>query len=79
MADIGTALYAYSAVLAALYTRDRTGRGAVIPIAMLDVIAEMMGFALNGVLHGGRSCSGHAKALLLRRGLIAAFLGMRRR
>lgn len=53
VADIGTALYAYSAVLAALYTRDRTGRGAVIPVAMLDVIAEMMGFALNGVLHGG--------------------------
>ncbi|MFF1690179.1 MULTISPECIES: CaiB/BaiF CoA transferase family protein [unclassified Streptomyces] len=53
IADIGTALYAYSAVLAALYERDRTGHGTVIPIAMLDVVAEMMGFALNGVLHGG--------------------------
>ena len=31
------------------------------------------------VLHGGRSCSGHAKALLLRRGIAAAFVGMRRR
>jgi itaconate CoA-transferase len=53
VADIGTALYAYSSVLAALYERERTGRGAVIPIAMLDVAAEMMGFALNQVLHGG--------------------------
>ncbi|MDA3644239.1 CoA transferase [Saccharopolyspora indica] len=53
VADIGTALYAYSSVLAALYDRDRTGRGTVIPIAMLDVVAEMMGFALNAVLHGG--------------------------
>jgi crotonobetainyl-CoA:carnitine CoA-transferase CaiB-like acyl-CoA transferase len=53
VADIGTALYAYSAVLAALYDRDRTGRGAVVPIAMLDVVGEMMGFALNQVLHGG--------------------------
>jgi itaconate CoA-transferase len=53
IADIGTALYAYSAVLAALYDRDRTGRGALIPIAMLDVVAEMMGFALNTVIHGG--------------------------
>jgi len=53
IADIGTALYAYSSVLAALYHRERTGRGAVIPIAMLDVTAEMMGFALNQVLHGG--------------------------
>ncbi len=53
VADIGTALYAYSAVLAALYDRERTGRGAVIAVAMLDVVAEMMGFALNTVVHGG--------------------------
>ena len=33
VADIGTALYAYSAVLAALYDREHTGRGAVIPVA----------------------------------------------
>ncbi len=52
VADVGTALYTYSAVLAALYDRERTGRGAVIPIAMLDVVSEMMGFALNQVLHG---------------------------
>jgi itaconate CoA-transferase len=53
IADVGTALYAFSSVLAALYQRERTGRGAVIPIAMLDVTAEMMGFALNQVLHTG--------------------------
>src|SRR5690349_24182784 len=32
IADIGTALYAYFSVLAALYERERTGRGAVIPV-----------------------------------------------
>ncbi|MFF1553036.1 CaiB/BaiF CoA transferase family protein [Rhodococcus erythropolis] len=53
VADVGTALYAYSAVLAALYDRERTGRGAVIPIAMLDTVSEMMGFALNQVIHSG--------------------------
>ena len=53
IADIGTALYAYFSVLAALYERERTGRGAVIPVAMLDVAAEMMGSSLNQVLHGG--------------------------
>jgi len=53
LADIGTALYAYSAILAGLFTRERTGRGAVIPIAMLDVVSEMMGFALNKVIHSG--------------------------
>ena len=53
LADIGTGLYAYSGVLSALYQRERTGRGSVIPVAMLDVVAEMMGFALNQVIHGG--------------------------
>src|SRR5690349_6724975 len=31
----------------------QSGRGAVIPVAMLDVAAEMMGSSLNQVLHGG--------------------------
>src|ERR1700689_3373661 len=53
IADIGTALYAYSSILAALYEREGTGRGAIIPIAMLDVVAEMMSLALNTVLFGG--------------------------
>ncbi len=53
LADVGTALYAYSGILTALYHREHTGRGSIIPIAMLDVVAEMMGFALNQVIHGG--------------------------
>ena len=53
MADVGTALYALSAILAALFVRERTGEGAVIPIAMFDVAAEMMGFALNQFIHTG--------------------------
>ena len=53
IADVGTALYAYSAVLAALYDRERTGAGAVIPIAMLDTVAEMMGPVVNQVIHAG--------------------------
>ena len=53
LADIGTALYGYSAILAALYDRERQGRGAIIPIAMLDVVGEMMGFAINQVIHTG--------------------------
>jgi crotonobetainyl-CoA:carnitine CoA-transferase CaiB-like acyl-CoA transferase len=40
-------------VLAALYDREHTGLGAVISIAMLDAVSEMMGFALNQVLHAG--------------------------
>ncbi|AVL99079.1 formyl-CoA transferase [Gordonia iterans] len=53
VADIGTALYVYSSVLAALYERERTGAGAIIEIAMLDVIAEFMGAPLNQAIHTG--------------------------
>lgn len=53
LADVGTALYGYSAILAALYDRERQGRGAIIPIAMLDVVGEMMGFAINQMIHTG--------------------------
>ncbi|MFT3660766.1 MAG: CaiB/BaiF CoA-transferase family protein [Gordonia sp. (in: high G+C Gram-positive bacteria)] len=53
VADIGTALYVYSTVLAALFERERTGAGAVVEIAMLDVIAEFMGAPLNQVIHTG--------------------------
>ena len=53
IADVGTGLYALSAVLTALYDRDRTGRGTVISISMFDVVAELMGFAINQVIHTG--------------------------
>jgi len=53
IADVGTALYALAAVLTALYDRDRTGRGTVVSVSMFDVVAEMMGFAINQVLHTG--------------------------
>ncbi|MFD6065353.1 CaiB/BaiF CoA transferase family protein [Rhodococcus wratislaviensis] len=53
IADIGTAMYVYSSILAALFDRERTGEGAIIEIAMLDVVAEFMGFALNQAIHSG--------------------------
>lgn len=51
IADVGTAMYVYSTVLAALYSRERTGKGVVAEIAMFDVMAEFMGFAINRVIH----------------------------
>ena len=38
--DIGSGLYAYSSILAALLRRERTGRGARIDISMLECLAE---------------------------------------
>lgn len=53
VADIAAAMYAYSAVLAALLARGRTGKGSVIEVSMLDAVAEWMGYAITVVAHGG--------------------------
>jgi itaconate CoA-transferase len=53
LADLGTAMHAVSAILAALLHRERTGRGAVVEVAMFDVIADWMGFALQYTRHTG--------------------------
>jgi len=42
IADIGSGLYAYSSILAALIHRGRTGRGERIDISMLECLAEWM-------------------------------------
>jgi crotonobetainyl-CoA:carnitine CoA-transferase CaiB-like acyl-CoA transferase len=47
VADIGTAMQAANAILAALYARDRTGQGAAITIAMFDVITDWMSWAYH--------------------------------
>jgi crotonobetainyl-CoA:carnitine CoA-transferase CaiB-like acyl-CoA transferase len=53
VADVGTGLYAFSSILAALYERERTGRGAAIAVSLFDVITEFMGFALQYTMHTG--------------------------
>lgn len=35
-------MYAYSGILAALYDRERAGRGASLHVAMLDALGEWM-------------------------------------
>jgi itaconate CoA-transferase len=40
IADISTAMYALSSILAALHRRDRTGEGAAISLSMLECLAE---------------------------------------
>jgi len=53
VADIGTGMYAVSSVLAALYTRERTGEGATIDVGLFDVVTEWMGYFLNVARYGG--------------------------
>jgi itaconate CoA-transferase len=42
IADISSGLYAYSSILAALYARERSGRGQRIDISMLECLTEWM-------------------------------------
>lgn len=46
IADIASAMYAYSNILAALMKRDKTGKGSRIDISMLESMAEWMSFPL---------------------------------
>ncbi|HJV88161.1 MAG TPA: CaiB/BaiF CoA-transferase family protein [Noviherbaspirillum sp.] len=64
IADISAGMYAYSSILGALLQRARTGKGRRIEIAMIDAMAEWMGFpmyyALDGQEAPPRSGAAHA-------------------
>lgn len=44
IADIAAGMYAYSGILTALYEREQTGAGRHISVALLDALAEWMGY-----------------------------------
>jgi itaconate CoA-transferase len=54
VADIAAGMYAYSGVLAALYERERTGRGGCFEVAMLDALGEWMSQPYYYSVYGGR-------------------------
>ncbi len=53
VADIAAGMYALTAILAALYRRERTGRGALVEVSLLDSLAEWMGYPLYYTAYGG--------------------------
>jgi itaconate CoA-transferase len=55
LTDIGTGLHAYSAILAALYQRERTGRGTRVEITMFEAMVEWMMHPLYYTHFGGRA------------------------
>ncbi|MFF3493295.1 CaiB/BaiF CoA transferase family protein [Streptomyces sp. NPDC002795] len=46
VSDIAAGMYAYSAILAALLERGRTGEGAHVDVSMLEATVEWLGFPL---------------------------------
>ncbi len=64
-ADIAAGVYAYSTILAALFGREKTGRGAAIAVSMFDAMAEWMNYSLyysayTGLEHAPRGIGHHA-------------------
>src|SRR5918999_1574523 len=63
-ADIAAGMYAYSAILSALFRRERTGGGATLEVSMLEALGEWMGFPGYFAGYGGeeprRSGAAHA-------------------
>ena len=53
VADIAAGMYAFSAILAALLRRERTGDGATLDITMFEALGEWMGFPAYFTAYGG--------------------------
>ncbi|HXV79497.1 MAG TPA: CaiB/BaiF CoA-transferase family protein [Candidatus Binatia bacterium] len=53
IADIATGMYAYSGILAALYQREKSGKGTRIEVTMLEALSEWMGYPLYYTHFGG--------------------------
>jgi itaconate CoA-transferase len=53
VADIAAGMYAFSAILAALLRRARSGDGATLDITMLESLGEWMGFPAYFTAYGG--------------------------
>jgi itaconate CoA-transferase len=53
IADIAAGMYAYSGILAALYERERSGRGSTLEVSLFDALAEWMSHPLYVTTYGG--------------------------
>ena len=52
--DIGAGVYGAMAIIAALYERERSGRGQHVQSSLFDALAEWMGYPLYYTMYGGQ-------------------------
>ena len=62
IADMGTGMNAYAAILEALIARGVHGRGAALELAMFDTVAEWMSVPLLHREYGGKATARHGMA-----------------
>jgi itaconate CoA-transferase len=55
VADIAGGMYAFSSVLAALYTRERTGSGAALQVSLFESLTEWMAQPMYYAMYTGTS------------------------
>jgi itaconate CoA-transferase len=64
IADIAAGMYAYTGILTALLNRDKTGKGTILEVSMLEALGEWMGYPAYYAAYGGtepkRSGASHA-------------------
>ena len=64
IADIAAGMYTYTNIMAALLLRQKTGKGSVIDVSMLEALGEWMGYAMyystDGALPPPRTGATHA-------------------
>jgi itaconate CoA-transferase len=73
VADIASAMYALSSILAALYRRQATGEGAAVSVSMLECLSEWTSVPVYSAVHTGvvPERSGHRHVLIAPYGLYA--------
>jgi crotonobetainyl-CoA:carnitine CoA-transferase CaiB-like acyl-CoA transferase len=58
LVDQGTATWAALAIVAALWDRERTGRGTMIDLSLYETALALVGYHLAGHLRGGSAAAG---------------------
>jgi len=55
VSDIGTGMYAYAAILEALFERERSGRGRAIAVSLFDAMADWMNVPYLQYAYAGKA------------------------